>query len=553
MWSNLLRTLVVMALFGSSGTQNRTATVEGIVVLFGGDDGIAQAKVQLVGLDQGDLRTYAVSTAMDGRFSFVDVPPSSAYRLIVTGPGFVQVVNGSAAPAGLLFSLTTGQHLTNVKLELIRTGAIYGRVQDQSGKPVRDAVVAVHRIKYQSGQKVPGDLPDIRAASLARVTTNKGGEYRIDDLPPGQYYVVTQVTGSVVFTSTLMKSVCSSEPIKNIGLPGVLDRRVGYLPSYYPGTVYPDAARMINVRVGGKSVPFDLTLAAVRTYRVHGEVLELETRRRVQSGNIVIIPRHSIFPPGFSCSIPLIKGAFNIDRLPPGKYSVLATSDNLTGALDVEIGGTDSTSLSLTVGPPVSLVVSLTSSHAISDDSAVGVGLQADPPVPVIVSPRVNFTNGLAVMKAIQIWDYDLDILPNLQRGYVASTSLDDVKVEDTLRIRHETTHLEIEIDSDGCTLAGHVATAQTGSLSDVTVVLIPEEQYRDRKNFYRVTQADAAGSFSLSGVPPGNYEVFAWRSLEPGIWLDRDFIDLFEGDGLHINLSHDTPIIEVALSNRWK
>jgi hypothetical protein len=36
---------------------------------------------------------------------------------------------------------------------------------------------------------------------------------------------------------------------------------------------------------------------------------------------------------------------------------------------------------------------------------------------------------------------------------------------------------------------------------------------------------ADKDGQFSLSGIPPGNYQLFAWEAIEPFAYFDPDFL----------------------------
>jgi hypothetical protein len=55
-------------------------------------------------------------------------------------------------------------------------------------------------------------------------------------------------------------------------------------------------------------------------------------------------------------------------------------------------------------------------------------------------------------------------------------------------------------------------------------VVLIPDGN-RDRIDLYKTATTDQVGHFTLRGVAPGDFKLFAWESLEPNAYFDPDVV----------------------------
>ena len=64
------------------------------------------------------------------------------------------------------------------------------------------------------------------------------------------------------------------------------------------------------------------------------------------------------------------------------------------------------------------------------------------------------------------------------------------------------------------------------------TVVLVPDGERRSRPDLFRSASADDSGRFALRGIPPGDYRLLAWEDVEPGAWLEPDFLRDYERRG---------------------
>ncbi|MGC2449198.1 MAG: carboxypeptidase-like regulatory domain-containing protein, partial [Candidatus Sulfotelmatobacter sp.] len=69
-------------------------------------------------------------------------------------------------------------------------------------------------------------------------------------------------------------------------------------------------------------------------------------------------------------------------------------------------------------------------------------------------------------------------------------------------------------------------------------VVAVPEQRLRGRIDHFRKTVSDQTGRFSLRGLRPGDYTVYAWESVEGEAYFNPEFLKNFEGQGSALHVS---------------
>src|SRR5262249_41859569 len=104
----------------------------------------------------------------------------------------------------------------------------------------------------------------------------------------------------------------------------------GYIPVYYPGTTDPQSAAAIKLQPGIVFSGVDLTVAAVRTLRVQGQVINGVTGQPAQNAQVQLLPaqrgsgggayRRGIRNSGNSRSRINDQGMFEIRGVVPGSY-----------------------------------------------------------------------------------------------------------------------------------------------------------------------------------------------------------------------------------------
>jgi hypothetical protein len=53
----------------------------------------------------------------------------------------------------------------------------------------------------------------------------------------------------------------------------------------------------------------------------------------------------------------------------------------------------------------------------------------------------------------------------------------------------------------------------------------------------YSIATTDDFGRFSLSGLPPGNFKLFAWETVPATDYTDPDFLRAFEDRGTPVRI----------------
>jgi hypothetical protein len=94
------------------------------------------------------------------------------------------------------------------------------------------------------------------------------------------------------------------------------------------------------------------------------------------------------------------------------------------------------------------------------------------------------------------------------------------------------TVQFEITLASDAAKVEGTVTNQSDQPGPGATVVLVPEAKLRARGDLFKTATTDQYGHFEFVTVAPGEYKVFAWDDVEPGIWNDPEFLKEHEKKG---------------------
>jgi len=107
-----------------------------------------------------------------------------------------------------------------------------------------------------------------------------------------------------------------------------------------------------------------------------------------------------------------------------------------------------------------------------------------------------------------------------------------------------------IVIGTNPGALDGRVVNGNGQPVPASTVVMIPDSGLKFRVD-HKVAFTDASGAFQIQGVPPGDYQVYAFEQIEKGDWQNPITMRPFEGRGkaLHINEGGKGTIDLVAIA----
>jgi hypothetical protein len=162
-----------------SGPSNRNCSVEGTVTNAATSERLRKAYVRLEPAT-GKGTTYPGATDDHGVFVIPNMA-AGAYRLISEKQGFLDGRYGGLQ-ANVVLALSPGENLSDADLALTPQAVMSGRVLDEDGDPWTHAVISVYRTAWKNGKR---ELEGFNSQDA-----DDQGNFRIAQLPPGQYYVV---------------------------------------------------------------------------------------------------------------------------------------------------------------------------------------------------------------------------------------------------------------------------------------------------------------------------------------------------------------------------
>jgi len=536
-------TAILIALL-SQQPRPAVASVRGVVLAVGTSQPVAKAVVQLrTGASSEPL---TVTTGVDGRFEFRNVVPGS-YQLTASRSGYLNTSNRT---------IQAGATINDIRLMMMATGAISGRVLDDSGEPLANIPVQALTYSYSEGQRT---LTPVKEGE-----TNDLGEFRVFFLPPGRYYISAQTRDT---SSRFSVFVIHGDVSKKIGDASEAEsaaRKLGeaYVPVYYPGTASLQSATQVEVRPGADVRGIDFTLARVQTKKIRGVVIDSTTGQPVDA-NVQLVPRGGSTA-AVSSYAPTDGGRFQVSGVLPGSYYLVATarlgpSDDVKivgGRTPVDLGGSDLENLVVTLRPAIDIAGTVTvegRTDGLPRDFHPAVTLQAlrDGFVPGGALIYASFRNA-AQFEFDRVVEGDYRIAwPDLPPGmYLKSIRLGPADaLNGSVHIDSRTTdRFQIVVGTDAGTLEGVVVDSARNPVVGAQVVLVPDAARRQRTDLVRAATADEFGRYRLQGIPPGTYSLFAWEDIETGLWQDPDFIRRNEASGKPVRIAENSrEVLEIA------
>jgi hypothetical protein len=97
------------------------------------------------------------------------------------------------------------------------------------------------------------------------------------------------------------------------------------------------------------------------------------------------------------------------------------------------------------------------------------------------------------------------------------------------LTIAGGTAKLELVVSPSGGQVEGVVTDAKEQPAQAATVVLVPELARQSHLSLFKTASTDQNGHYSIQGIAPGDYTVYAFEDIPPGAFQDRDFLQSFE------------------------
>jgi hypothetical protein len=524
-----------------------TASVQGRVAKDPGDEPVKKALVELIAENQTEGGDYTAVTGPDGGFRVEGVVPGR-YRLFVERTGYMEVEKHHARPEGRVLTLTAGQEVTDLLVRLQAAAVVDGRVTDEDGDPLPDAQVTVLRQTFAAGHS------HWQQAGAER--TNDLGEYRIAGLAAGNYYVSVNpppdFRNLIAGTSNTPAADTKTNP------------PTAYATTYYPGTQDLRQASPIQLHAGDE-FPVNFSLAPSPSIVIRGSIASLAAG----ASSAIVMLQSKDFNLTLNGAEIHNDGSFEIHDVAPGAYTVVATvsgatplmarqalqvgSENIEGLrLAPQSGGWVHGRLRVESKLPgrVDLgqfFLSLGSAEG-DDDLLSALSLGEGFSTVTHVGGDGSFE-----WKNVPPGHYYIDLAgdPGASADwFIKSVAAGGRDATDPgFSVGGGVAAVDLVASANGAAIDGVVANAKGEAQANATVVAVPEARFRSRIDRYRKTVSDQSGHFVLHGLPPGEYTLFAWESVDGDAYYNSEFLKSYEGQGKVLRVSEsDRKSLQLAV-----
>jgi protocatechuate 3,4-dioxygenase beta subunit len=514
------------------------ATIEGIVTRDPDSQPVKKVLIELIAENQSEAGNYTAVTGAEGEFRIEGILPGR-YRLFAERVGLLDTGRNRVQREGRVLSLAAGQELKDVHLRLQAAAVIRGRVTDEDGDPLAECQVTALRQTFAAGH--------MHWEQVGAERTNDLGEYRVANLAAGNIYV--SVSPPPDFKSLIESGgSAAGERLRREEKPNT-----SYQTTYYPGTSDRSQATPVQLHAGD-DFPVNFSLTAAPSLSIRGSVVNLPPRTMatimlqsrdfglVQSGTEV----HK-------------DGSFVIRDVSPGSYTILASVDGsavpMTARQFLRVGSANIDGLRLSPQPGATVRghLRLESKGGVRnfDPTRMYLSLQAaaaeDEASGLVVGDR--YTNlahlsadGSFEWKDVPAGNYYVQLMGESganEDWFVKSVLAGGREVNDTgLIVSGGAVLIDLLVSANGGVADGVVVDEKGSPVENAIVVAVPEARFRGRTDRYLKTVSDQSGRFSLHGIRPGDYTVFAWETVDGEAYFNPDFLKSYEGLGNAMKVS---------------
>jgi|HubBroStandDraft_1064217.scaffolds.fasta_scaffold02218_10 hypothetical protein len=469
LWRGWLTATLMTAPLAAGAQESGGYRVAGVVLNAAGGQPVADAHITIVAVERRDQQVSAVS-GENGRFVFMGLPQGK-YQLAGRGRGLLAGSWAGAIVTG------PGRDTESIVLRLSPPGVISGKVVDDAGDPVAQALVELLGSRIVEGRR--------QLIEDSSKRTDDTGQYRFSALLAGSYYLV--VSGVPWYTKF-------NETHGDSAPRGMT--HAGYGVRYYPNVDNPAAAEPLILQAGQEATA-NFTLLPVPAASAYVHCEQAESLAKQYTLTAAGLPGNPAFVRQGSEAGEL----YNLWGILPGHYTLRteATDGNHTwydasefdvaaDDMDIEVTLRDAPSLSGTAvldgggSLPAQLTVVL--GGEIGRNQALAMGAGGRFSTPAIPPGRYRVSIGGAEEYYLKNWSAEgarreggiLDIPPS-------------AAVRLTLSVGRGAGRIAGTVYRDGQPLPGAL------------VVLTPSN---------RAVRSNSDGSYELRGLPAGDYALFA-------------------------------------------
>lgn len=534
----------------------KASSIAGTVVKEPGSEPLKKAMVQVVAENQQEGGNYTSSTDADGHFRIENVTPGR-YRIFIERTGFVGINERGLKSDINVITVQDGQSIEDLLFRMLPTAVVSGRVTDEDGDPISGVNVVAQK-------KRPGKAT---RENVASVTTNDLGEYRLPCLFPGQHWIVAVPPPD--FRDYEQPHDKSQLGTNDDDKPGESKSDSRYLTTYYPGTYDAMQAAAVTLKAGDE-MPVNFALVPAKTYRVRGIVTGITSGEKA---SVELISKA-----GDSYRANAIEigpdGQFEVRGVAPGSYILRASagtdSQSLTARQEISVVAADVEGVKLVPQSSFTISGNLRIWNARGDLTRYSPNLRPVelPDDPGFFIPQDSFGANAPVdrfgnfeWKSVNPGNYIVQVFGGDGQGFFLKSATMGGQDIATGFTASGPAALDLVVSTKGGMIEGVVVEKETDVDTDsannhhpvvnATVVAVPEEKYRKLPDRFPTGETDQHGRFTLRGVTPGSYTLYAWRDLEDGVYRDPNFLKSQEANGTAVRVEEGSDQkVELKLSS---
>ncbi len=542
MRASILSILLLAVGLGAASGQDtgKLGSVEGRVVNSATGEGIRRADVVMRG-NAGAARgaraeqtTRAASTDAEGKFRFEGVE-AGTYFLIVQKQGFVP--ERRTGYAGRPIRVTPGQEVSGLEYKLQPHAVITGRVVDDEGEPVQGLAVSVLQRRFTNGKR--------RWMHTNGGSTNDLGEFRIFSLPPGKV-ILSAMPGR--------RAVAFAGPLVATQVSGAGNEQQ-YIQTYYPNAFDTEQATVVEIKAGQTVTNVDIQLRRGTVFKISGRVTDPEAQGPMRFG--VSAMRSDDMMRGGEGASTKPDGTFEVRGVRPGSYTVTATTydqratagQRRLGVVRLDVSGdVEGVAIEIKNGLKVSGTVAIQSANVGDKVGPNSVHIMLVPaehwmlfgPAPQIVVAADGTWSAENAVPGTYRLNALLARSADGTPGHVAAVT---VGGEDYLGRELDMTQgpigpIRVVLSTNSGTINGTLDTSEVSSEGAGFAVAIPVEAKFRLVDQIRPSQVAQDGSYSIRGLRPGEYLVYAFDQYQPGALEDPEIFKQVEQKGVRVKVS---------------
>ncbi len=331
-----------------------------------------------------NVHTPRVVVDSQGRFVFAALR-AGTYDVSATAPaGYAQALAS--------VDLGADERATDVAMSMRRHGSISGTVRDDAGDSVAGAPVSAF----------------LRTMFLARpvllpkggATADDRGQFRIPDLPAGEYVICVCSDHSLPFDTNLLPRLGPRPP----SAAALTQRLVHFAPMFHPRSTVPSGATPIRLGVADDRADIDITVNVAAPVRVSGQLQGVTVNASTEM-TLLLVPENDLQTLGATALSPVqvtADGAFEFAGVPPGRYSIEAFPKNprkgLWTSMPIAVGESDIADLAVALRSGAAISGRLEFSGASTRPAPATLEQSQVTLLPVDSTPRLIQSGGTAML-----------------------------------------------------------------------------------------------------------------------------------------------------------